>query len=272
MTAISSKTILITGGASGIGKLIGLKALEKGAARLIVWDVDEEKMIALENEINDPERLWCMKVDVSSTEEIQKAATELKKTNTNIAILVNNAGIIVGTEFWNHRHEDIDKTMQINSNALMHTTLCFLPAMIAQKSGHIINLASAAGLVANPKMSVYVGSKWAVIGWSESLRIELKKNHPQVKVTTVTPSYISTGMFDGVKTHWISPVVSPDQAANKIIRGIEKNKTYVRMPWSVYLIPFMKGILPSKWFDVVAGKWLKVYQSMDEFKGHQKKN
>jgi len=272
MSAIRSKTILITGGASGIGRLIGLKALKKGAARLIVWDVDQRKMDDLSAEIKEAERLSCMKVDVSSVEQIRKAATELKQAGIKVDILVNNAGIVVGTEFWNHRHEDIDKTLQINSNALMHTTLCFLPDMITQNSGHIVNIASAAGMLANPRMSVYVASKWAVIGWSESLRIELKNNHPQIKITTVTPSYISTGMFDGVKTHWISPVVTPDMAANKIIRGIEKNKIYVRMPWSVHLIPFMKGVLPAKWFDVVAGKWLKVYQSMDEFKGHGDKS
>lgn len=268
MTALSSKNVLITGGASGIGRLIGLKALERGAAKLIVWDIDQKKMDALTTAVGDSNCIHCMRVDVSSTEEIRQAADLLKKTRTKVDILVNNAGIVVGTEFWNHRHEDIDKTLQINSNALMHTALCFLPDMIAQNSGHIVNIASAAGMLANPKMSVYVASKWAVIGWSESLRIELKENHLKVRITTVTPSYISTGMFDGVKTHWISPVVTPDMAANKIIRGIERNKTYVRMPWSVHLIPFMKGVLPAKWFDVVAGKWLKVYQSMDDFKGH----
>lgn len=268
MTAIASKNVLITGGASGIGRLMGLNALERGAAKLIVWDIDKDKMNALAAEVEDSNRIHCMQVDVSSTDEIRQAADQLKKSATNVDILINNAGIVVGTEFWKHDHDDIDRTLQINSNALMHIALCFLPDMIERQSGHIVNIASAAGMLANPKMSVYVASKWAVIGWSESLRIELEKNHPQIKVTTVTPSYISTGMFDGVKTHWISPVVKPEQAAQKVIRGIERNKVYVRMPWSVFLIPILKGLLPAKWFDVVAGKWLKVYQSMDEFKGH----
>ena len=200
------------------------------------------------------------------TESVIATAARVKKEAGKIDILINNAGIVVGKSFNEHSHSDIDRTMIINSSALMHISKEFLPDMIAAKSGHIVNIASAAGLVSNPKMSVYVASKWAVIGWSDSLRLEMENEHTNVKVTTVTPYYINTGMFDGVTSNVI-PIVDPNIAAEKIIRGIEKDTLFVRMPGIVYTLPFIKGILPTRWFDLIVGKWMGVYKSMNDFKG-----
>nr|MBS0036638.1 SDR family oxidoreductase [Saprospiraceae bacterium] len=272
MSSFTGKTILITGGASGIGKIMGRMVLDRGAAHLVIWDLDKDALDRTAEELSSQGRVSSFKVDVSSLKDIQSAAAEMEKRHLQVDVLVNNAGVVVGTEFWNHSPEDIQWTMKVNTLAPMHITQCFLPQMMEKKGGHIVNISSAAGMVANPRMSVYVASKWALLGWSESLRIELEKMHPEVKVTAVTPSYISTGMFSGVKTHWISPIVTPEKAALKIIRGVEKNRMVVRMPWSVYLIPFMKGVLPLRWFDAIAGKWLKVYKSMDTFKGRKPQN
>jgi all-trans-retinol dehydrogenase (NAD+) len=87
-----------------------------------------------------------------------------------------------------------------------------------------------------------------------------------VNITTVTPFYINTGMFDGVKSP-IVPIVPSEIAVAKIIKGIEKNKTYVRMPGLVYAIPFFKGVLPQKWFDILVGRWFRIYKTMDTFTG-----
>jgi len=105
-----------------------------------------------------------------------------------------------------------------------------------------------------------------VVGWSESLRLEMEETRSQVKITTVTPFYISTGMFEGVKSS-IIPIVKPHVAVRKIIYGIEHDKLYVRMPGIVYWIYFVKGLLPVRWFDTVVGKWFGMHKSMDEFKG-----
>lgn len=270
MSNINGSNLLITGGAHGIGRLMGEIALRKGANKLVIWDIDESAMKTFQRESDYSDRIIPMRVDMSDRDQIISASNQLKAEDISINILINNAGIIVGKEFSDHQHDEIDRTMSINSTALMHTALCFVNEMIKGKKGHIVNIASAAGMVANPGMSVYVASKWSVIGWSESLRIELERSNSQVKVTTVTPSYISTGMFEGVKTHWISPVVSPEKAAWKIIRGIERDKLFVRMPWSVHLIPALKGLLPVRWFDFAVGKVLRVYSSMDGFKGKAK--
>ena len=186
----------------------------------------------------------------------------------NIDVLINNAGIVVGKYFSEHTPQEIIKTMDINANAPMLITSEFLPVMIQQNSGHICNIASSAGLISNPKMSVYVGSKWAVTGWSDSLRIEMKKSGKNIGVTTVTPYYINTGMFDGVKS--IIPLLKPEKVARKIIGGIERSRIYVSMPWNVNFVRFFQAIFPVRFFDWFVGGVLGVYKGMDQFKGHKK--
>lgn len=267
MSNIKDATVLITGGASGIGKLMGEMCLQQGARRLIIWDIDENKAVALVTSLRSRGyEVHYNILDLEKTEAIIKAAKEVLEKFGAIDLLFNNAGVVVGKEFIHHTHRDIDFTTNINVNALMHVALEFLPAMISRKKGHIINIASAAGLMAVPKMAVYVASKHAVLGWSESLRLELETVSKNLHVTTVTPSFISTGMFEGVRSPVI-PLVTPEKAAKKIINAVKRNKLFVRMPGIVYLVPFIKGVLPQRWFDVVAGKWFGFYKSMNSFRG-----
>lgn len=270
MSQIQGKNALITGGASGIGKLMGKELLSKGLAKLIIWDLNEALMQTTVEEFRAAGfNVEAIRVNVMDTTAVIAAAKLVKETIGSIDILINNAGIIVGKYFLDHTHEDIDNTMGINSSALMHITTEFLPEMVHRKEGHIVNIASAAGLVSNPKMSVYVASKFSVVGWSDSLLLEMKQAATNVQVTTVTPFYISTGMFDGVKSS-IVPIVKPEVAVRKIIRGIENNRRFVRMPGIIYWVPFFKGILPAPIFDIVIGNWFGMHRSMDEFKGRGK--
>lgn len=268
MTAIIGKTVLITGAASGIGKRLSQRMLEEGAAKLILWDIHQQNLQSTANELRlKGGKIFPFCVDLSVPDQITETYMNSVREAGAPDILVNNAGIIVGKEFKDHTHADIEKTMAVNSNALMHVTLCCLPDFSAKRQGHIVNIASAAGMMPNPRMSVYAASKWAVIGWSESLRIELEARSPGIKVTTVTPSFIDTGMFQGVKMHSFIPVLTTESVVEKILNGIKQDKIFVRMPGLVHLLPFVKGILPVRWFDYFVGKVLKVYSSMEEFKG-----
>lgn len=266
MGKFTDKTVLITGGASGIGFLMAKTILHKGAQNLIIWDINEKglnKALSQLKEIN--EHCYGYLVDVSSVEQIKTSADLVKKAIGTVDIVINNAGIVYGNYFHEHTHEQVEQTMSINSNALMHIALEFIPDMLAQNSGHLINIASAAGMVANPQMSVYCASKWAVIGWSDSVRLEMKKLKKQVKVTTVTPYYINTGMFDGVKS--LIPIQKAEKATQKIIKGIERNRTFVRVPLIVYTLPLIKGLFPTRLFDWFVGNVLGVYKTMEHFKG-----
>lgn len=270
MSSIKDKTILITGGASGIGRLLGRKLLNEGAKRLIIWDVDEAKLSETTRELKtDGFEVHSYVVDISSANNVIETAVKVREDVGNIDILINNAGVVVGKEFVKHTHNDIDTTINVNTLAMMHTTLEFLPEMIKRGDGHIVNIASAASYVSNPKMSVYAGSKWAVYGWSESLRLELEALENNLHVTTVTPYYINTGMFDGVKPRFLLPILDPDNVVDSIIKAIKKNKLFVRKPFMIKITPLAKGILPTRVFDLFVGKILGVYKSMDDFIGHK---
>ncbi|MDH3711640.1 MAG: SDR family oxidoreductase [Cyclobacteriaceae bacterium] len=272
MTDIKSKTALITGGASGIGKLMGRRFLDDGATNLIIWDIDENKLEETSEEFQDQGfSVYPYLVDLGDLDQIREMALDVKQAVGHIDILVNNAGIVVGKKFVDHSHEDIAKTININVLGVMHVTRAFLPGMIEKGSLHIINIASAAGLVGNPNMSVYASSKWAVLGWSESLRLELEALEGDFRVTTVCPSYIDTGMFEGVKAPLLTPLLKPEEIVDQIMTAVKRNEVLLMAPKIVKLIPFLRGVLPTKVFDFTAEK-LGVYDSMSTFKGKGKAN
>ncbi|MFN8282447.1 MAG: SDR family oxidoreductase [Chitinophagales bacterium] len=269
MSSIKNANVLITGGANGIGKLMGLKCLQEGAANLIIWDINEDNLYKTQKEFNSKgyKNVFTFLVDVSNVNDIEKNATEVLLEIGNIDILFNNAGIVAGKKsFWEYSAKDIEKTLDINISGVMNVTRVFIKDMIKQRSGHIINISSASGLIPLPKGSVYASSKWAVLGWSESLRMELKEEGKDLHVTTVCPSYIDTGMFKGVKAPLLFPLLQPEDVTNKIIKAIKNNQEMLMMPENVNIVPFLKGVFPSRIFDVVAD-WLGVYSSMNSFEG-----
>lgn len=271
MTAIKGKTVLVTGGAGGIGKLMGESCLKEGARRLVIWDINKTALVNTVKEFRDKGyEVHAYQVDVSDIADIESAAYTVLEDIGFVDILFNNAGIVVGKHFAEHTHEDIKRTVDINTSGVMHVALEFLHEMIYRGQGHIINIASASSFVPNPKMSVYAASKWAVLGWSESLRLEMEREKTGVKILTVTPSYINTGMFDGVKSPLLTPILEPDQITQQVIRAIKADDILLRSPSIVNITPLLRGILPARVFDFIADK-LGVYDSMNDFKGHKEK-
>jgi short-subunit dehydrogenase len=268
MTKIANRSVLITGGASGIGKLLAEKCLEQRAYRVILWDINEVNLLETKEEFaRDGYEVITEVVDVADLNDIIRAAENLRNQIGTLDILFNNAGIVVGKSFEQHTHRDISKTIDINVSGVMHVALEFLPGMIDQEEGHIINIASAAGLIPNPNMSVYAASKWAVVGWSESLRLEQQESKTNVKVTTVMPSYITTGMFDGVKSPLLTPALDPEYIVDKIMQAVKNDEIILMEPFMTKTIPLLRGILPTKAFDFIAGKIFGVYKTMDNFRG-----
>lgn len=262
-----NKKILITGGCSGIGKIMARKSLERGVSHLVIWDINEEGLAKTKEEFQTFGKvISTYKVDVSNLDEIKINAQKVRTEVGKIDILINNAGIVVGKYFHENTHQDIQKTMLINSNALMHITLEFLPEMMKENSGAICNIASSAGLISNPKMAVYAASKWAVNGWSDSLRLEMQQLGKKVSVTTIMPFYINTGMFDGVKSKLI-PILEPEPTAEKIIKSVEKETAMLAMPLPYWFIRLSQGLLPLPIYEWVMENNFGVYDTMKDFKG-----
>jgi len=270
MTSFKDKTVLITGAANGIGLIMGKMALKKGAAHLVMWDINEENLSSTADELSSKGySVSTYLVDIRSKAAVAEKAVEVLKNVGSVDILINNAGIVVGRSFVEHSYDDIENTIAVNSLGMMYVTKAFLPSMIEQKFGRIVNIASAAGLSPNPGMTVYAGSKWAAVGWSDSLRIELEQNHENLRVLTVMPSYINTGMFDGVKAPLLIPFLDAEKISAKILHSVEKDKFYLREPFIIKFSPLIRGILPARIYDFVAGKILKVYSSMNTFTGRK---
>jgi short-subunit dehydrogenase len=268
MSEIKGKSVLITGAAMGIGKLMAERCAQEGAATLLLWDINETTLnLAAEELRRKGPKVYTAIVDVGNLDSIKAAAEKVLAENGAPDIVINNAGIVVGKPFAEHSHEDIERTIRINVLGVMHVARAFVPQMIARGSGHVVNIASAAGMIPVPKQSAYSPSKWAVLGFSEILRLELEEIGGNLHVTTVCPSYINTGMFDGVSAPLLTPILDQHVATDKIIAAIKSNRILLRMPFMVNFIPLLRGILPARGFDFLAGKVFGVYKSMHEFKG-----
>jgi len=267
MTKLKNKTILVTGGASGIGKIMSRLSLEH-KAKVIIWDINTESIESTLKELSSLGDISSYVVDISNLQEIETTAQKLKKEHGNIDVLINNAGIVVGKYFHEHNATEIEKTFSINSSAPMHICNQFLKNMMEENAGHICNIASSAGLVANPKMSVYAASKWAIFAWSDSLRLEMKQLKINIKVTTILPYYINTGMFDGVQSR--IPILDAESAALTIIKAIEKNKKIITIPgWIYRFTRFGQTFMSVDVFDWFAGRIMGIYKTMDDFKGRK---
>lgn len=273
---VAGKRILITGAAMGMGKIYARLAVDEGAAAVVLWDINQAALEATVTELKSKGgKVHSYIVDVSSREAIEQAAAKVTQDVGTIDILFNNAGIVRGKFFWEHDNvKDTWLTMAINALAPMYITRAFLPAMIEKKGSEcrIVNIASAAGLVSNPRMSVYCGSKWAATGWSDSVRLELQQaGHEHVKVLTVNPTYIATGMFEGAKGMLFTPILTPEYVTDKVWRAMKRGAPRLILPWTVYLSNALKGLLPIRLFDWVADHIFGVYKTMDDFKGRDAK-
>ena len=273
MSKFNGKIVLITGGASGIGRIMGEMALKKGASALVIWDINQTNIDATISEMKAFGKVVGYRVDVSDYETVASSYAKVKEEVGDVDILINCAGIITSNKTFDLCSADeMDRTIKVNTLAPMYVARQVLPDMIKRNSGHICNIASAGGMLSNPKMSVYAASKWAAIGWSDSVRIELQDMKSQVRVTTIAPYYITTGMFDGVKSK-VFPLLNPEKVAQRIIGAIEGDKKMLMLmkwiPFPHHFIRLLQGLLPMRVFDWLLGEVLGIYHTMDNFTGRK---
>ncbi|MCX6373463.1 MAG: SDR family oxidoreductase [Actinobacteria bacterium] len=270
MTTINNKHVLITGGASGIGRLLVLRCAEMGAA-VTILDVDEAGARAAAAEAADrgPGPVRAFACDVGDREQVAARAAEVLAAQGPVDILVNNAGVVSGKPLLELSDEHIERTFRVNTLALYWTTKAFLPAMVARGSGHIVTVASAAGLIGSPRETDYAASKFAAVGFNEALRMELKRSAPGVKTTVVRPFYVDTGMFAGVKTRFplLLPILKEGAVTERILRAIQHDTPQIDMPWMVRTLPLMR-MLPVWALDGLAD-FFGITVAMDEFTGRE---
>lgn len=267
MSPFENKRVLITGAASGIGRKMARQFAEQGA-HLVLWDVNPAGLEAVRAALAaSPGMVATYVCDLTDRAAIYATAEQVVGDHGPVDILINNAGIVSGRSLLEIPDEHIERTFAVNTLALFWTTRAFMPGMIEQGSGHIVTIASAGGLVGTARMTDYCASKFAAVGFDESLRLECKRLGLPIHTTVVCPFYINTGMFEGVKTRfpWLLPILKPDYAVRRIMAAIRKKKRRLIMPRFIYVV-YPVRLLPMGAFDVLLD-FFGINKSMDAFTG-----
>ena len=231
MGRFEGKAVVVTGAGSGIGRAVSLAFAREGAD-VICADLDLATAEATAREVETfgvkGVGLAC---DVSKAEEVGAMAEAAFKAIGQVDILVNNAGVALSGPVENLTLEDWQWQLGPNLWGVIHGVHAFLPAMLARGQGHIVNLASVAGLVAPGGMAGYVTSKFAVVGLSESLRFELASRG--VGVTVVCPGFVATNIFTSARLKGGVKVplkllrrvaMKPADLADDILEAVENNR------------------------------------------------
>lgn len=269
---IKGKNILVTGGASGIGKLL-IENLAINECHIVVVDRNELALSKLKEELSQKNTtraaITTMTCDLSIESSVMLLVEKVRSEVEYIDILVNNAGIVSGKNLLDLSNEDIQKTFMVNTVTPFILCREFLKEMIERDQGHIINLCSASSFVGVPKLSDYAASKAAILSMDESIRLELKKMKSNVKTTAFCPYYINTGMFDGVKTRFsfLLPILRPEYVCQRLIKSIMTQEQRVILPWFIYAALIIK-VFPPKVFDCLLS-FFGINSSMDDFVGRE---
>ncbi|OMJ76213.1 hypothetical protein SteCoe_24470 [Stentor coeruleus] len=266
--SLKDEVVFITGAANGIGRSTAIRMAKLGA-KVAIADIDIKKAEQTAKEILDlKQRAIAVHCDVTSIESVNKATEFVRSHLGNPTILINNAGIVSGKSITELSYEAIERTFKVNAISHFYTIKAMLPDMLKANKGHIVTIASVAGLGGVSKMTDYCASKYAAVGIDDSLRNELRQQKSAVKTTCVCPYYINTGMFDGVSTKFtfLLPMLKEEYVSEQIVEAIRYNVPIIMMPRIMYLAIFLKGLLPTCAIDII-GEILGLQESMETFKG-----
>lgn len=261
MNQLQSKRVLITGAGRGLGRELALRFAAAGAT-IIVTDIDTAAAEAVANELKSAE---AHRLDVTDDVQIQSVRAQVLP----IDVLVNNAGVVFGGEFSDVSVEQHRMTAAVNFAGLMALTHAFLPDLIDRPEAHIVNIVSASAFIPLPFGAAYAASKWAALGFTESLREELRiLGRRHIGITAVLPSYIATGMFEGVKPPLFTRWLTPQDVADATVKAVLHHRDLVYLPRSVRFSLAMASFMPwTVWRRIVA--WSGVGTSMRSWKGRQ---
>jgi len=267
MRSLAGKRVFITGGGSGIGRSLARRFAREGAElHLADLNLDAAGQVARElAAAGGRARAW--QLDVTDTAAIREVRERILEESGPIDVLVNNAGVVHGGAFLDVPLERHEATFKVNAVAVVAVTHAFLPDLVARPEAHIVTIASAAAFTGLPFGTTYAASKWAALGFSESIRLELlEQGRRHVRVTTVCPGYVGTGMFEGARALRLTRILTPERVADRTVRAVLANREMVMTPWVVALGPAITGILPRRVVDWAA-RLFGVQTSLAAWKG-----
>ncbi|KAE9419269.1 hypothetical protein Angca_009553, partial [Angiostrongylus cantonensis] len=235
--------VLVTGAANGLGREIAIK-FAKLSCKLVLWDLDEaanEETKAICESLGA--EVYTYRVNVSNRKEIYSTAERVMDEVGAVRIVVNNAGILRDAcDFLSKKDEDIEATIRVNMMAHIWMAKAFLPTMIERDAGHIVCVCSLSGIVGIKFITDYSASKFGAFGFQEALENEThfygRKN---ISFTTICPSYIRTGLIEGMPLPCSAKFLSPEEVAEETVRAILTKKRLVLLPKKACLLYAAKG-------------------------------
>ncbi|WP_246942456.1 SDR family NAD(P)-dependent oxidoreductase [Bacillus pinisoli] len=232
---LNGKNVVITGASSGIGEVLAYKVAESGGTPILLAR-SVEKLQQISQSIEQKYLLTCpfYQLDVRDLDKVQQTFQTIIEDRGTIHVLVNNAGFGIFEEVIDINLQDMKDMFEVNVFGLIACTKAVLPTMLKHKEGHIINVASQAGKLATPKSSVYSATKHAVLGFTNSLRMEL--NDSNVFVTAVNPGPIRTNFFEiadksgGYKKNVERFMLEPELVASKMVDAMFTQTRELNLP------------------------------------------
>jgi short-subunit dehydrogenase len=275
MTAIRGAAAAVTGAAGGIGRALALELAARGCD-LALADRDEAGLAAVAAEIakTGSQKVTVHRVDVAEPGQIADFALAAVTAHPKLNIVINNPGVALMGNFNEVEQAQMEWLMNINFWGVVHGTRAFLPHLSQQPEAHIVNLSSIFGIIAPPGQTAYCAAKFAVRGFSESLRHELQAANSPVKLSVVHPggvatniarnSRIGTGMTDNarrarsIERFDAVAKTTPAAAALRIIAGIEKNAPRILIGNDARFMDFLQRLRPGSYWSVLAKRIEKV--------------
>jgi len=244
MDNIRGKTIAITGAARGIGFATARALLDRGA-HVVIGDRDvalgESAVVALGNlrpvsshplDVADPESFAAF---------LDKARAD---GGGHIDVLINNAGVMPVGPFLDHTDQAIRSAIEVNFYGVVNGCRLALPEMARRRAGHIVNIASLAGMLAVPGQALYAGTKFAVVGLSTALADEFASQG--VQISCVMPTFTNTELISGTDTGGMTKPVEPEEIAAAVVRTLDKPKSAVSVPYPLRFIAAGTAFLPPR--------------------------
>ena len=253
----TGKSALVTGAASGIGLALSQALIRRGA---FVWmsDIDEPSIRRAALQLG--QNAYPVVLDVRDAAAVQEVIRRIVSEHGSIDFLFNNAGILLSGEFHEFDAAHFDRIIDVNIRGVVHGTIAAYPQMVKQRSGHIINTASLAGLAPSPLLSAYAMTKHAVVGLSTSLRFEAVCYG--VRVSVLCPAAVDTPLLDAgnpadlARLPWrpdvrrylerlAGPPMSPGKLAETALRALERNKGVIILPLRARMIALLYRFAPG---------------------------
>ena len=281
MTTIQGAAAAVTGAASGIGRALAIELAARGC-NLALADRDEGGLQAVAAEIarTTPRKVSLHRVDVGERDQIADFAKAAISAHPTLNIVINNAGVALLGQFHEIGQAQMEWLFDINFWSVVHSTRAFLTHLATRPQGHVVNISSIYGIVAPPGQTAYSSAKFAVRGFSESLRHELQADNSPVRLSVVHPGGVSTNiarnmrMGSGIADNerraqaieWFDQFArtTPKDAALRIIAGIEKNQPRILIGNDARLMDLLQRLLPATYWRVLARRTEKMRKAAEK--------